>query len=334
MKINPTKDARFFLAIGIVVVALWAFFCWHFVLSTPQFALWRMYQAVQRHDYETFTKYFDFDSVFDDAFSRITETMGKTTDKKSSDDLWSGLGESLAQGFITMMAPSLKEGLRSEIKRQVELGTFQAGKRPADLITIFTKLRVKREGKIAEISYKTELGETTAVKMRQKGGSWQVISIGLDLPSLGSEIGNQTTPEEKKVVFEKKIGEVVELATLTFMVNSAEEKQTLNSRYSPQIVAKGGAKFVVVDMNILNTTKSGFTFFPDDGLLLVDNEDREFKTYSDSIGSIDNYLNVRELTPGIEEQGYLVYEIPEDAQSYSLVTSKKDTNEVYKVRLK
>lgn len=329
MRINSNKDVRFFLAIGVVVVALWAFFCWHFILSTPQFALWRMYQAIQRHDYETFTKYFDTDSVVDDLLSRVMETTGKTTGTEGSD-----LGEALTKGFIAMMGPSLKESLRSEIKRQVELGTFQAGKGPADLIAIFTKLRVKREGKVAEISYKTKDGETTLVKMRQKSGSWQVINIGLDIPNLGSEIGSETAPEEKKVVFEKKIGEVIELATLTFMVNSAEEKQTLNARYGSQSVAKVGAKFVVIDMNILNTTKSGFTFFPDDGFLLVDNEDREFKTYSDSIGSIDDYLNVRELTPGIEEQGYLVYEIPEDAQSYSLVTSKKDTNEVYKVRLK
>ena len=138
--------------------------------------------------------------------------------------------------------------------------------------------------------------------------------------------------EEKTQPIEKKVGDEIAADTLKFTVNGVEEKQTISSGYTPK-VAKEGAKFVIIDLNITNITDTEFSFFPNDGLRLVDNQEREFKVYEDTISNIKNYLNVRELSPSLMENGVIVYEIPNDATSYSLI-AKTGTQKYYKVLLK
>ncbi len=140
--------------------------------------------------------------------------------------------------------------------------------------------------------------------------------------------------EENITYIDKTIGEEVILATIKFKVNNSSEKQTLSGSFGSPAIAKEGAKFVVVDMSITNTTNAPFTFFPDDGFRLIDDKNRQFTTYEDTIGKTQNYLNVRELSPGITETGILVYEIPQDSTSYSIVVGKGGTSEIYRVRLK
>lgn len=149
------------------------------------------------------------------------------------------------------------------------------------------------------------------------------------------------TPEKSEqekqddyVFIEKNIEDIIELAIIKFKVNEVRETQTLTGGSFRPAIAKENAKFVVIYLSITNTTDANFTFFPDDGFRLVDNQERQFTTYGNTIGSVDNYLNVRELAPSITENGVLVYEIPKDATGYSLVIGKAGTNEIYKVILK
>lgn len=140
--------------------------------------------------------------------------------------------------------------------------------------------------------------------------------------------------EAKLTTIEKKVGDELVMATGNLKVNSSEEKQTLSGTYGSPKVAKEGTKFVVVSLDVMNTTKSAFTFFPDDVFKMVDNQGREFTTYNDSIGAVDNYLDVRELAPSVKETGFIVYEIPTDATGYGLITAKGGTKELYKIVLK
>ncbi len=142
----------------------------------------------------------------------------------------------------------------------------------------------------------------------------------------------EQTQKENMVTIDKAVGDEIALATLTMTVINSEEKQTISSSYGSPKVAKEGTKFVVLNVDVTNTTDSAFTLFPD--FLLVDDKGREYSTYSDTIGAIDNYLNSRKLSPSIKETGYLVYEIPSDAMSYSLIVAKAGTKELYKVELK
>ena len=85
-------------------------------------------------------------------------------------------------------------------------------------------------------------------------------------------------------------------------------------------------------MEITNTTNKAFSF--PNNLTIVDDKGREFNSYSDSIGAIDNYLDYRDLPPSIKETGNLVYELPTDATNYNLVSGKTGTNELYQILLK
>lgn len=52
------------------------------------------------------------------------------------------------------------------------------------------------------------------------------------------------------------------------------------------------------------------------------------------LNSVDNYMAYRELSPSIKEKGYIIYELPTDATSYSIVMGKGGTRETYKILLK
>lgn len=140
--------------------------------------------------------------------------------------------------------------------------------------------------------------------------------------------------EEKLITIEKKIGDELVMATGNLKVNTSEEKQIVVASYGSPKVAKEGTKFVLVNLDVMNTTKSSFSFNADNVFKMVDNQGREFETYENSFGAIDNNLDYEELAPSVKKTGFLLYEIPTDATGYSLITAKEGTKELYKIVLK
>ncbi len=138
--------------------------------------------------------------------------------------------------------------------------------------------------------------------------------------------------KENLAIIPKAVGDEIILTSIKLRVNHVEEKQTISSKYSYDKTAKEGAKFVIINADVTNITNKAFTFPPD--LIVVDNKNREFKTYADSTNTIDNYLDYRELSPGITENGNWVYELPADAESYKLYVKKSGTKELYEILLK
>lgn len=159
----------------------------------------------------------------------------------------------------------------------------------------------------------------------------------LDNSTTASNLNKNTVSEKIKEenyqLIEKNIGDEVTLATINFKINKVEEKQTLVPKYGSPKVADENTKFIVINADITNTTNSKFSFSTN-GLILVDNKNREFSTYSDSIGAIDDYLDYRDLSPSIKENGYLIYELPIDAENYNFMIGKAGTKEYYKIILK
>lgn len=138
--------------------------------------------------------------------------------------------------------------------------------------------------------------------------------------------------ENSSNVKQKTLSDDIALATIKLKVNKIDEKQTISSPYGSPKVAKEGAKFVIINVDVTNTTDSPFSFSTD--FPLLDNKGRSYTSYRDTIGSIDNHIDVRQLSPNIKENGNIVYEIPNDATGYSLVIGKAGTKEVYKIILK
>lgn len=189
------RSKKLFLKIVLGLIVIGGFIGWNYIKSTQQFSLYKTAKAVEAHDYETFTKYFDIDSVVDNvldkAFKSVEEQVGE-----SSDDVWYELGKSFAEGLVMTMKPAIKEQLRADIKREIEAGSFWEDYRPANVIKAFTKVRVQKEGKVATVTLTTNKGEPFSLKMRQKEGYWQIFDFAMDfdLPELSEEGGKR---EEK-----------------------------------------------------------------------------------------------------------------------------------------
>lgn len=109
-----------------------------------------------------------------------------------------------------------------------------------------------------------------------------------------------------------EMGEYMEFASQKMKVNSAKLVDSISdgSSYSSPAVAGDGAKFLVVNITIENTSVSPFAYR--DFSLFTSNDsviEKQYGAYS-SYGEIENYIDGRELQPGIPETGNVVYRVP------------------------
>jgi hypothetical protein len=138
--------------------------------------------------------------------------------------------------------------------------------------------------------------------------------------------------EELKQTINKSIGDEIELATIRVKVNSSQEESMIKSSYGQPKVAPEGTKFVVVNATITNITKIPFDY--SDSSALVDDKDTTYFAYNETIGSIDNYLDMQEISPNIPKTGVIVFQLPTSVESYGFVIKKAGTEELFKVKLK
>lgn len=147
---------------------------------------------------------------------------------------------------------------------------------------------------------------------------------------LDQDLDEDHEVEEDVTVIEIGTGEEIELATLKMKINSFEEVQMIPSKYGDDLEAKEGTKFLLVNMDLTNITKSeldGPASFP-----LIDSEEREYQSYG-GIGVVDDYLEYRGLAPSIKETGTYIYELPEDSVNCYITVKHADTGEVYRIYL-
>ncbi len=145
-------------------------------------------------------------------------------------------------------------------------------------------------------------------------------------------ITTNTKNSEKEVV-EAKINNPIDLATHEMKVLSVREAQTMSSRYGKPVAAVEGTKFVIIELQVTSKSTSDFLYMPNQYLRLGDGEGRGYTTYDDTIGSIDNYLEVQTLSPSIPKKGVIVYEIPSDTIGYGLVAVNDATKQTTTVFL-
>lgn len=164
-----------------------------------------------------------------------------------------------------------------------------------------------------------------------------VIGAILFAYSLG---GKNTSPQQEKASPKSestdpyanakiyKLGETVHFASVDLVVNSAKATDSISSSGSSPVFADKGAKFVVINLTVTNTTKSPFTYKPFE---MVDQKNRMFESYENTIGNIDNYINVAELAPSIPKTGNAVYQVPKDATTLKLGGYVGNTNKLFLV---
>lgn len=159
----------------------------------------------------------------------------------------------------------------------------------------------------------------------------------IDGESVKQTVTDKSKSEYQMMLEEKEIiifdmNDVLELATIEVIVKSVEEKDIFNRKYSEPLVARENAKFIVVGMDVTNTTSESFNFSGGE-IHLVDSKERSYTPSSDLYSS-DGDLVYRDLMPNLKESGILLYEVPDDSENYSIFLGKSGTDTVYKILLK
>lgn len=147
-----------------------------------------------------------------------------------------------------------------------------------------------------------------------------------------------STPESTEVKSDSDdwvmfdLNEKMVFATQEMQVNSSELATYIqeSGAYSSPEYAGDGAKFLIVNMTIKNTTNQPLTFR---ALSLINQDGDQYEEYS-GIGLVDNYLTVRDLPPNIPETGNVVFRVSSDSTSFKIFGQNSGTGEVYAVDLK
>ena len=151
--------------------------------------------------------------------------------------------------------------------------------------------------------------------------------------SVPTQNATTTASTASQHIINAKIGDDIKFQVFEIKFVSLKEQSTISESVTGSYKsADTGAKFVVVDMTVTNLTNSTVSY-PANGIPLFDSKDRQYNEYSDTIGSIDNYLDGQSLTPDVPKEGVVVYEVPTDATGYYFEIQKGGTNDIYKISL-
>jgi len=263
-----------------------------------------MYQAIEAHDYETFSKYVDVDSVIDNMLDKALE---ESKEEEPAGDEWYELGKSFAEGLIMMMKPRLKEEAKTEMKRQIESGEFKKEYKPQNIVKAFTKIKVQKEGKVANVTLTKEDNETLSIKMRKKDSYWQVFDMEFDLPEIEAE--------ETEGAQQLKFGDRADIGKGWYLTVSELVS------YEPKDIwdePKEGYKLVSSEVIYENTSQET-GHFSLSNLKLRDTEDHSYSDYL--FGGKEPRLESGDLEAGGKVKGFVTFEILEDAEAQSVVYS-------------
>lgn len=112
-----------------------------------------------------------------------------------------------------------------------------------------------------------------------------------------------------------KVGETANFQSVSLKVNSSKTTKTTSSSYGSPIFAEQGTKFVIINLTVTNTTQNSFIYNP---FVLVDQKDRTYSSYENTIGNLDDYLDGATLSPSVPKTGMAMYQIPEDSKTLRL----------------
>lgn len=276
--------------------------------DSPKYSLYQVYKAIDKHDYETFKKYVNVEdvsnNVIDKAFASVEE---ESKNAAVSDDPFSQLGYNIGLGLITQMKPRLKEELISGIKKSVEEGSFKNEYKPKNIINYLTNIKVKKDGKVADVFVKTEGKEDLKLKMRYTNKYWEVFSMDLPTPDSNSDTSSSET------TIQAKFDEKVSIGSDWFLTVGMPEDYKSNG-YS---FVKDGYKYVSIKITYENTTDKPDSYSTSNFKL---KDDKDF-SYSDTYGGKEPRIESGDLEAKGKVTGYLTFEIPNDNKPKSIVYS-------------
>lgn len=144
-----------------------------------------------------------------------------------------------------------------------------------------------------------------------------------------------SSTENEKVVQDDRneviipLGEIGHLSTLDIQVHGFEYRETLSDVFG-ETKAKEDTTFILVDASFINTSGESFTMYSN-GIQLINEAGISYDVYKSTsggaIGVEKEGIDGRDLGHGIEERGYIVYEVPSSFTPYAIRVEKAGTKD-------
>jgi hypothetical protein len=110
------KIKRVLIAFGIIfIVAILGAYA--YVRTTPRYSLYQLRSALEDHDPERALLFIDIDSIVDNLLRDMIQKQDS-----APKDQWQKMGNDLGKGLALMMAPAMKESLKSQFKTAIASG--------------------------------------------------------------------------------------------------------------------------------------------------------------------------------------------------------------------
>lgn len=170
------KSRRFlFVLLAGLVLAVGGSYLWTF---TPSYSLYRVKQALEDHDYETFSRYVDLDSVLDHALDELGSSESGEGKKPR---LKGFLGKLERKGLFKFLAGDAREVAKAGLSIAVEQAVKDRN-RPLPqipLVAVPAALWLGRsEGELVVFPVQLKNQQTIEVKMRRASPDpWRVVEV-------------------------------------------------------------------------------------------------------------------------------------------------------------
>ncbi len=331
--------------LGILILSLIACISLSACSSKPDPTVTNFCNAMQQFDFEAMNEYIadgeeeSIEEIFDDTegeniLSILKECAAKMTYEIESSEVTDNTAKVSVKFNYADLSPVIRDTL-SEYMQQALALAF-SGADEAAFETLFEDI-FNEKYNAAEI---TMTDASVEFECENTDNGWKITNVSNDVVNvltanmlsgleelLGETGGSDSeSTNEDKIVHDVELGETIELATIKLCVTGCEERTTLSSGFG-ETTAPEGTKFVVFSAEIENITKEPLSFNND--LKFYDNQGRQYEPYNDSYLYLDGVFSYVDLAPNIKQTGYLVYNVPQDAAGYYIVTGKSGTNDVY-----
>lgn len=173
---------KWIFLLGLFIIGV--IFLFFYIKSTPQYSLFKVYQSVKKHDYTTFSKFVDVDTLVDSLVDKSLEESKKQREENNSSSEWEELGNSFADGLVTLMKPTLVSTIKSSFQKNIESGDFEFNYQSKDIFKFIKDMKIKKDGNLAVIVINDKDNNPLNIKMRKIDNYWQIFDMDIDLSNI------------------------------------------------------------------------------------------------------------------------------------------------------
>lgn len=166
------KSYKLFILSLLIIFSI--YLSWTYVRTTPQYSLFKVYQAVSTRDYQTFAKYVDVDRIVD---TYIAQKFKDDDTEQSSDNILLQLRATLMNALQKNLKPAAANTTKIVIKKGVESGTLFALYKPHTVFMMLITAKVTEVDDVARVEIKEKDKQTATLKMRKLQDHWQVYEV-------------------------------------------------------------------------------------------------------------------------------------------------------------